>query len=194
MITTYGVFGKVEYVLSLIIGCSAVTVDFDGGSISSRGVIPASYTTNNPLIQRALEATPEYKHGIIRKIRSLPEACDVEASRKIAQAKAEAALKKYPGGGEADTAQEEGKQTEESGEAQGTGLDGEGEGPADGSEAGGEALSPEESGAVEVSVTCMEDAVEYLKNHFEGYTSSKLRSKPAIERAAADHGIVFKGL
>lgn len=193
MITTYGVFGKVEYVLSLIIGCSAVTVDFDGGSISSRGVIPASYTTNNPLIQRALESTPEYKHGIIRKIRSLPEACDVEASRKIAQAKAEAALKKAPGG-EADTAQEGDKQPEGSGEAQGTGLDGEGEGPADGSEAGVEALSPEESGAVEVSVTCMEDAVEYLKNHFEGYTSSKLRSNPAIERAAADHGIVFKGL
>lgn len=173
MINTYGVFGKIEFVMSVQIGNQSVTVDFSGGGMSSRGVIPASYVTNNPLVQRALHLTAEYRSGIVKLLKSIPEKVDLlEVERQKAEEeakKAEAAAKK---------AEEEGEK-----KLQDASL--ESDGGADDAVAGGR---------TRVEVSCLDDAVEYLKANYEGYSASKLRTKASVVKAGEEHGVVFVGL
>ncbi len=167
MINTYGVFGKIEFVMSVQIGNQSVTVDFSGGGMSSRGVIPASYVTNNPLVQRALHLTAEYRAGIVKLIKSIPEKVDLlEAERQKAE---EEAAKK---------AEEEGEK-----KLQDASLE------TDGGE--DDAVA---SGQTRVEVSCLDDAVEYLKANYEGYSASKLRTKASVVKAGEEHGVVFVGL
>lgn len=176
MITTYGVYGKVELVIALTIGVKSIPVNFEGGNVSSRGVVPATYKTNSPIIQRGIESSPEYKCGIIKKLTSVPEGSDMINSRKMKEARGKAEAEAL-----AKQAEEKAKAEEAIAD---TATEAEAENPAP-------ATSEQKK---EVQVTCMEDAVEYLKNNYEGYTSSKLRSKAAVEHAAAENGIVFVGL
>ena len=159
MINTYGVFGKIEFVMSVQIGNQSVTVDFSGGGMSSRGVIPASYVTNNPLVQRALHLTAEYRAGIVKLIKSIPEKVDLlEAERQKAEEEGEKKLQDASletDGGEDDAVA---------------------------------------SGQTRVEVSCLDDAVEYLKANYEGYSASKLRTKASVVKAGEEHGVVFVGL
>lgn len=218
MITTYGVYGKVELVIALTIGVKSIPVNFEGGNVSSRGVVPATYKTNSPIIQKGIETSPEYKCGIIKKLTSVPEESDMINARKMKEAREKAEAEAL-----AKQAEEKAKTEEAARKAQiknenhasnekeaetaptpavepvapaveeQTAAE---EATADAStEAEAENPAPATSEQKkEVQVTCMEDAVEYLKNNYEGYTSSKLRSKAAVERAAAENGIVFVGL
>ena len=159
MINTYGVFGEIEFVMSVQIGNQSVTVDFSGGGMSSRGVIPASYVTNNPLVQRALHLTAEYRAGIVKLIKSIPEKVDLlEAERQKAEEEGEKKLQDASletDGGEDDAVA---------------------------------------SGQTRVEVSCLDDAVEYLKANYEGYSASKLRTKASVVKAGEEHGVVFVGL
>ena len=181
MIITYGVYGKVEFAISIIVGSKSILADFEGGSISARGVHPATYRTNCPVTQRAIESTPEYRVGIIKRLDARPEAHDMITAQRIKAAQ------------ELEAAQE--REASENREEE-IGTDSE-------SLTSGSAESPmtvqvldsaDETSKQEVRVTCLEDAVEYLKAHYEGYSSSKLRTKSAVEHAAEEHGIVFVGL
>lgn len=159
MINTYGVFGKIEFVMSVQIGNQSVTVDFSGGGMSSRGVIPASYVTNNPLVQRALHLTAEYRAGIVKLIKSIPEKVDLlEAERQKAEEEGEKKLQ------DASLETDEGED---------------------------DAVA---SGQTRVEVSCLDDAVEYLKANYEGYSASKLRTKASVVKAGEEHGVVFVGL
>lgn len=176
MINTYGVFGKIEFVMSVQIGNQSVTVDFSGGGMSSRGVIPASYVTNNPLVQRALHLTAEYRAGIVKLIKSIPEKVDLlEAERQKAE---EEAAKKAE--------EEAAKKAEEEGEKK---LQDASSLETDGGE--DDAVA---SGQTRVEVSCLDDAVEYLKANYEGYSASKLRTKASVVKAGEEHGVVFVGL
>lgn len=188
MIKTYGVFGKVEYVMMASVANKTVTIDFSGGSINNRGVIPASFKTNNPLVQRALEASDEFKVGIVKLIQNIPEECDMRAAKAREEAQVRAA-REAEEKAKADAAA---KQKEVKQEAVPTAGDSKENAAVDEQEAGAEEANKVEE-KIKVEVSCKEDAVEYLKaNH--GYTSSKLRSNEAIERAASEHGIEFVGL
>lgn len=46
---------------------------------------------------------------------------------------------------------------------------------------------------LEVEVSCPDDAKEYIADTF-GVSRSQLRSVEAIKKAAAEHGVLFKGL
>lgn len=193
MIKTYGVFGKVEFVMMASVANKTVTIDFSGGSINNRGVIPASFKTNNPLVQRALEASDEFKVGIVRLIENIPEECDMRAAKAREEAQVRAA-REAEEKAKADAAAKQAatKQKEVKQEAVPTAGDSKENAAVDEQEAGAEEANNVEE-KIKVEVSCKEDAVEYLKaNH--GYTSSKLRSNEAIERAAAEHGIEFVGL
>ncbi len=215
MITTYGVYGKVELVISLIVGVKSIPVNFEGGNVSSRGVVPATYKTNSPIIQKGIESSSEYQCGIIQKLSSVPEERDMINAQKMKEAReraeAEALAKQAEEKNKAEEAARKAQTVNENHVSnakevktapvaeepavaeEDTAAE---EATADGStEAEVENPAPANNEQTkEVQVTCMEDAVEYLKNNYEGYTSSKLRSKAAVERAAAEHGIVFVGL
>ncbi len=203
MIKRYGVYGKVEFVMSVSIANTCVCVDFSGGSITNRGVIPASYTTNNPLVQKALEGSNEFKVGVVSLIDSIPESDDVRVARareeaERSRAEAEQRAKEEAVNSGSDTRAE--SQTSEQGYEAKTEAPAheqqavDNQSAAYAKEVAPDAVSADESGAkTTVEVTCFEDAVEYLKANF-GYTSSKLRTKPAVERAAEEHGIIFVGL
>lgn len=61
-------------------GKAIVRVPFTGGSITAQGVIPASYTTEDPIVQFAIERSPEFKGGKIKVIRrvKLKEVIEIE--------------------------------------------------------------------------------------------------------------------
>lgn len=205
MIITYGVFGKVELVISLTIGVKTIPIDFEGGSISSRGISPAIYKTNSPIIQKGIESSHEFKHGIIRIISRIPEKTDIIATPKMKETKNKAHVGNsafYEGERtKADVSDKETNQVSEStkdsipvpepvkNDSNGIKED---ENPKMIDDAYTQVMNGELK--KEVTVTCLEDAVEYLKNNYEGYTSSKLRTKNAVERAAEEHGITFVGL
>ncbi|EJX09425.1 hypothetical protein EVA_02466 [gut metagenome] len=168
MINTYGVFGKIQFVMSVQIGNQSVTVDFSGGGMSSRGVIPASYVTNNPLVQRALHLTAEYRSGIVKLIKSIPEKVDLlEAERQKAEEEAAKKVEK-----------EVEKKLQDASFLESDGCE-------------DDAVA---SGQTRVEVSCLDDAVEYLKANYEGYSASKLRTKASVVKAGEEHGVVFVGL
>lgn len=50
-----------------------IRVDFTHGSLSTAGVTPAKYKTNNVLIQKAIEGSVKFKKGIIKLIETEKE-------------------------------------------------------------------------------------------------------------------------
>ena len=56
-----------------------------------------------------------------------------------------------------------------------------------------EESAEEATGLTKVPVTCLDDAKEYLSEKF-GISRTKIRSKKAIEEAAAENGIEFVGI
>ncbi|WP_289757107.1 hypothetical protein [Muribaculum intestinale] len=68
---TYGVYNLIEWHARLRMGKATVKVAFTGGSITTQGVTPATFTTENPVIQFAIENSPEFHNGKIRVVRSV---------------------------------------------------------------------------------------------------------------------------
>lgn len=66
----YGVYGMVEWSTLIPTGGSNLRVDFTNGSINSRGIDPATFTTDVPGVQAAIENSPKYKSGKIKKVKS----------------------------------------------------------------------------------------------------------------------------
>ena len=63
---TYCVEGMLDYVAQ--VSADGITLDlhFKGGIISQYGVVPAHYTTDNPLIQRVIEKSEGFTRGRIK--------------------------------------------------------------------------------------------------------------------------------
>jgi len=64
---TYEIKGAVERSCVFKINRAHIRLNFEGGSISSRGIIPAQYSTDKEIIQNAIESSPLYKSGVISK-------------------------------------------------------------------------------------------------------------------------------
>jgi hypothetical protein len=70
-IVTYGVRGMIEYQALIKLGQVSFKVTFEGGSMTELGVVPATFTTKNFLVQQAIEMSPQYKKGLIKKEKEL---------------------------------------------------------------------------------------------------------------------------
>ncbi len=70
--TTYGVYGLIEWGARIPFGKGCVQISFSGGSKTPNGIIPATYTTDNPVIQLAIEQSPDFRAGKIRSVRTIP--------------------------------------------------------------------------------------------------------------------------
>ena len=66
---TYGVVGLMEYQTVVKIGHSRVKVHFADGTVSAMGVNPATFTTDNIMVQIAIEGGAEYKRGLIKRLK-----------------------------------------------------------------------------------------------------------------------------
>lgn len=67
---TYGVYGMMEYQALIPTLKNRIRVEFSGGSVSGYGVRPATYTTENPMIQYFIENSFQYKSGKIELLRT----------------------------------------------------------------------------------------------------------------------------
>ena len=65
---TYGVFGLVEYNTLIPLGKGRMRIEFTNGSITVRGIEPASFTTDNPVVQAAIEESDKFKKGRIKLV------------------------------------------------------------------------------------------------------------------------------
>lgn len=61
----YGIKDTSECVIRLTIGKANIVCNFTNGNLQSREPIPASYTTDNPIIQYALESCQRFQRGKI---------------------------------------------------------------------------------------------------------------------------------
>lgn len=69
---TYGVSGMMEFQAIIKIGRSAMKVLFTDGSMNAMGMNPATYTTDNFMVQHAIENSDHFKRGRIHIVRTVP--------------------------------------------------------------------------------------------------------------------------
>lgn len=67
----YAIYGMIEQSSVFPMGTGHVRVDFRHGSLTTAGIVPATYTTSNPVIQQAIENSPKFKARIIKEIESV---------------------------------------------------------------------------------------------------------------------------
>lgn len=171
---TYGAPGLVDWVAQIKAGSATLRVHFTGGALTSYGVTPAEYTTDNPFIQRVIENSAYFKENriIIQRqteieepkqpaFNNKPKSQSAPLPAPAPQPKAEVPVAEAP----APPAPVEAEaQTEESGAA----------------------------GLAKVEVTCLPDAQAYIQENFN-ISSYKVRSCEIAQRIAAEHGIQFTG-
>lgn len=69
---TYGIYGMMECQIVVKIGnTSKMKVLFTDGSMTASGVTPATFTTDNLMTQHAIERSPDFKNGRIKRVRSI---------------------------------------------------------------------------------------------------------------------------
>ncbi len=52
-------------------GTGHIRVDFRHGSLTTAGIVPATFTTQNPVIQQAIENSPKFKARVIKEVESV---------------------------------------------------------------------------------------------------------------------------
>ena len=62
---TYEIKGQIERSCYFRVGKALLRVDFTGGAINSAGMTPANYVTDNPLYQKAIEDSEQFRTGEI---------------------------------------------------------------------------------------------------------------------------------
>lgn len=62
---TYEIRGQIERSCYFRVGKALLRVDFTGGAINSAGMTPANYVTDNPLYQKAIEDSEQFRSGEI---------------------------------------------------------------------------------------------------------------------------------
>ena len=74
---TYEIRGQIERSCYFRVGKALLRVEFTGGSINSAGMTPASYTTDNPIYQNAIESNPKMTqlHSLRSPMFSRPAVC-----------------------------------------------------------------------------------------------------------------------
>lgn len=68
---TYGVEGLVDWTAELRAGKAKLIINFTGGGMTSFGITPAEFTTDNPIHQAIIENSREFKRGKIKLLRGV---------------------------------------------------------------------------------------------------------------------------
>lgn len=77
MIKTYAIRGQVESVKVFRLGALSARCLFTGGSVNESGIVPAIYSTNNPITQAVIESSKLFKEGIVQLQECIEEESDL---------------------------------------------------------------------------------------------------------------------
>ena len=175
---TYGVSGMMEYQAVVKVGKKNVSINFSDGSISAMGTNPATYTTDNIIMQNAIESSNDFKRGRIHIVRTI----DLAEELHVLRNRPKPAQSPTP----TDSPQ---PSPEPSPEANNSGQ----EVTDTPQEAGSNADAPEEkveetASLTQVEFSCNDDAKDYLEQNF-GYVRSKLRNRDDMVAAGRANGV-----
>ena len=83
---TYGISGMMEYQAVIKLGRNCMRVNFSDGSVSAMGINPAIFTTENFMVQHAIENSADFKRGLIKRINviDLDEELSIERPASVA--------------------------------------------------------------------------------------------------------------
>lgn len=183
---TYGVSGMMEFQAIIKIGRSAMKVLFTDGSMNAMGMNPATYTTDNFMVQHAIENSDHFKRGRIHIVRTVPldEVVHIDRNPKREEAPAPAPI---PAPEKCEGV--ENTEKAESAEADNVESDTE-EAPIE--EAPAPAPIPMEmtKEITEMEFDNNDDARDFLETKF-GYVRSKLRNRADIVAAGEAHNIAI---
>jgi hypothetical protein len=65
----YGIYGKVEMSVLIPVNKAKLRINFQDGIINAQGVVPASFTTSDPVVQTAIENHEMYLKGRIKLVK-----------------------------------------------------------------------------------------------------------------------------
>lgn len=195
---TYGVNGMMEYQAVIKVGKKNVGILFSDGSVSAMGTNPATFTTDNLIVQHAIENSADYKRGRIRVVNTieLDEELRVERpkfpltvaqqdSTPNAQEDENTPVTTVP-----DETCNPPVSTEDMDIAipNDTAASSNEEHPAETSNENEELPEADKPDMTQVEFTCNDDAKDYLEQTF-GYVRSKLRKREDIVNAGKSKGI-----
>lgn len=176
---TYGVSGMMEFQAIIKIGRSAMKVLFTDGSMNAMGTNPATYTTDNLMVQHAIENSDHFKRGRIHIVRTVPLDEDVHIDRNPKREEAPApAPTPAPDEAKPDEAANVESDTEEA--------------PVEEAPAPAPASIPMEKTKeiTEMEFDNNDDARDFLETQF-GFVRSKLRNRADIVAAGETHNIAI---
>ena len=176
----YGVAGMLDYQALIKVGSAKMKISFTNGSSNEAGRTPATFSTDNPIIQLAIENSKEFKSGLITKVHvvNTDEEVYIESEHVALQ------------GDEAvNTSSETGNNEELTGEKQGTDTPDKKEQEQSADET--PAMQPDEetvNTATRKEFACNDDAKDFFETEF-GVKRSTLRSRDAIIAYGKNNGI-----
>lgn len=163
---TYGVYNLVEWQARLRVGKGWIEVPFTGGSTTTSGVTPASFTTSDPVVQFAIEKSEPYRRGKIKTVRSIDLGGSVAVGRRL---QAGGVSERPQAGATGDKAE---KPTEA--DLEPAGID----------------LEPAGLAPMEMEFACNDDARDFLMDRF-GFNRSKIRTRDEIVKAGLSMGVTI---
>ena len=180
---TYGVSGMMEFQAVIKVGRNNMKVLFTDGSMNAMGVNPAKFTTTNYMVQHAIENSPEFKRGLIKRISVI----DLDENVQIERYTQPAAPAPAPTPAtESDNAPTAEPAPEQTAEADDDDADAEAE-----SEIAEAPEAKADQPRVEVEFAINDDAKDYLEQNY-GAVRSKLRTRSDILAFAEAHNVDIK--
>ena len=193
---TYGVSGMMEFQAVIKVGRNNMKVLFTDGSMNAMGVNPAKFTTTNYMVQHAIENSPEFKRGLIKRISVI----DLDENVQIERYTQPAAPAPAPTPAtESDNAPTAEPAPEQTAEADDDDADAEAESEIaeapeaeqEDTEAGEAPEAKADQPRVEVEFAINDDAKDYLEQNY-GAVRSKLRTRSDILAFAEAHNVDIK--
>lgn len=171
----YGVAGMLDYQALIKVGSAKMKISFTNGSSNEAGRTPATFSTDNPIIQLAIENSKEFKSGLITKVHVVNTDEEVYIESEHVALKEDEAV---------NTSSETGNNEELTGEKQGTDTP-------DKAEQETPAMQPDEetvNTATRKEFTCNDDAKDFFETEF-GVKRSTLRTRADIIAYGKNNGI-----
>lgn len=187
-IKTYCVEGFIDWQCQIPVGRARATIHFSGGAMTAYGVTPATYSTGDPVKQKIIENSEFYKKGRIKLLRKTGEPDPVKPRVPKTKVTTEPVQSEVPAPKAEDNAAE-------AASCFVAPVDEEVSVDEEEVTAEVEPLAEEVAKTVlmEIAVSCLTDAQNYLRDNF-GIPTSKSRSKEKAQAFARENGIVFTGL
>lgn len=160
-----------EYQAVVKVGKKNISVNFSDGSMNAMGINPATFTTDNIIIQNAIESSSDFKRGRIHIVRTIDLAEELHVIRNQTKT-------------EQTPIENESKHEAKDGVEWGATM----QSNVNSNEDSSKELEGETPPMIQVEFSCNDDAKDYLEQNF-GYVRSKLKNREDIVNAGKANGI-----